>query len=233
MDKNLYKGDLIDLQDIDIKINACTYEKENSELVNSLKHSEEEYKQLQDDLVKNENILLPYKDKIKESETLLDKYNLSIENNLINQSSTNIPTELTNFILKKEQIIKNINDLNNAVGTLNKEFDVPLVKNSEINLEILEVKKNLISQSKEVMNFWKNLDEKIKVLKLERSEVSSSIPNEFLERYEVLRKSQKVVVGYINEEQCGICGFIFSSHELSKLENGEEDQCPSCDGILL
>ena len=46
MDKSLYKSDLIDLQDIDIKIGTLIDEKESSELVHSLKRELEHYKKL-------------------------------------------------------------------------------------------------------------------------------------------------------------------------------------------
>ena len=233
MDKSLYKSDLIDLQDIDIKIDSLTKEKESSELVIALKHSEQEYKQLQNALVENEFVLSPYNKKIKELEALMEKYHLNIVNNSDSISKTNIPSELTNYMLQEEEIKNNIQNLDKEIDNHNKDFEGELDTNREILLEIAEIKEQLVTQSKEVIKFWTNLDKKIEVLKIDRLKVSSNIPNKYIEKYEILRQSTKIVVGYVNDEQCGICGFIFSSNELSKIENKEEDQCPSCDGILL
>ena len=233
MDKSLYKSDLIDLQDIDIKIDSLTKEKESSELVIALKHSEQEYKQLQNALVENEFVLSPYNKKIKELEALMEKYHINIENNSDSISKTNIPSELTNYMLQEEEIKNNIQNLDKEIDNHNKDFEGELDTNREILLEIEEIKEQLVTQSKEVIKFWTNLDKKIEVLKIDRLKVSSNIPNKYIEKYEILRQSTKIVVGYVNDEQCGICGFIFSSNELSKIENKEEDQCPSCDGILL
>ena len=233
MDKSLYKSDLIDLQDIDIKIDSLTKEKESSELVIALKHSEQEYKQLQNALVENEFVLSPYNKKIKELEALMEKYHLNIVNNSDSISKTNIPSELTNYMLQEEEIKNNIQNLDKEIDNHNKDFEGELDTNREILLEIAEIKEQLVTQSKEVIKFWTNLDKKVEVLKIDRLKVSSNIPNKYIEKYEILRQSTKIVVGYVNDEQCGICGFIFSSNELSKIENKEEDQCPSCDGILL
>jgi predicted nucleic acid-binding Zn-ribbon protein len=233
MDKSLYKSDLIDLQDIDIKINSLTNEKESAELVIALKHSEQEYKQLQNELVENEIVLSPYNKKIKELDALMDKYHLSVESNSESMSKTNIPSELTNYLLQEEEIKNNIKNLDKEIDNYNKEFEGSLDRNREISLEIEEIKDQLVTQSKEVIKFWTNLDKKIGVLKADRIKVYNNIPYEYTERYEILRQSEKIVVGYLNEEQCGICGFIFSSNELSKIEQKEKDQCPSCGGILL
>ena len=233
MDKSLYKSDLIDLQDIDIKIDSLTNEKESSELVNALKHSEQEYKQLQNSLVENEFVLSPYNKKRKELDALMEKYHLNIVNNSDSISKTNIPSELTNYMLQEEEIKNNIQNLDKEIDNHNKDFEGELDTNREILLEIAEIKEQLLTQSKEVIKFWTNLDKKIDELKIDRFKFSNNIPNKYIEKYEILRQSAKIVVGYVNDEQCGICGFIFSSNELSKIENKEEDQCPSCDGILL
>ena len=233
MDKSLYKSDLIELQDIDIKIDSLTNEKESSELVTALKHSEQEYKQLQNALVENEFLLSPYNKKIKESDVLMENYHLNIVSNSDSIARTNIPSELTNYMLQEEEIKNNIQNLDKEIDNHNKEFEGELDKNKEILLEIAEIKEQLITQSKEVIIFWTNLDKKVEAFKTDRLKVSNNIPNKYIEKYEILRRSAKIVVGYVNDEQCGICGFIFSSNELSKIENKEEDQCPSCDGILL
>ena len=44
MDDSLYKSDLIDLQEIDTKIDNLFIDKESSDRVESLKHAEQEYK---------------------------------------------------------------------------------------------------------------------------------------------------------------------------------------------
>ena len=83
------------------------------------------------------------------------------------------------------------------------------------------------------MHHWKKVDKKIEVIKRERDTISSKIPAKYVDRYELLRKSEKIVIGYVNEDQCGICGFLLSSNELSKINSGDSDQCSSCGGILL
>ena len=181
MDKSLYKNDLIDLQDIDIKINSLTNEKESAELVIKLKHSEQEYKQLQNELVKNEIVLSPYNKKIKELDALMEKYHLSVESNSEGMSKTNIPSELTNYLLQEEEIKNNIENLDKEIDNYNKEFEGSIDRNREISLEIEEIKDQLVTQSKEVIKFWTNLDKKIGVLKADRIKVYNNIPREIVE----------------------------------------------------
>ena len=96
-----------------------------------------------------------------------------------------------------------------------------------------QIKEQLVLQSKEVLNHWERIDKKIEDIKTDRDTISNKISSKYVDRYELLRKSEKVVVGYVNENQCGICGFLLSSNEIAKINSGDSDQCSSCGGILL
>lgn len=233
MDDSLYKSDLIDLQEIDTKIDSLLIEKESSDRVESLKHGEQEYKALQNRLKKVSDSLTPYRERLDNYEETLEKQHLNLENNMESQSKTNVPSELTNYIAQQEELERNIKKIEGEIELLRDEFSEPLEEDMDIGNEISSLKEQLISESKLVMKLWEQIDKKIASLQKEKEEMEISIPKKYLERYIELRKTEKVVIGYLNEDQCGICGFIFSSNEISKIENKEEDQCPSCRGILI
>ena len=81
MDDSLYKSDLIDLQEIDTKIDSLLIEKESSDRVESLKHGEQEYKALQNRLKKVSDSLTPYRERLDNYEETLEKQHLNLENN--------------------------------------------------------------------------------------------------------------------------------------------------------
>ena len=233
MDDSLYKSDLIDLQDIDLKIDSFLNEKQSSDIVHTLKNTEQEYIQLMDLSNEIDESLHPYNKKMKEYESSFEKFQISKESNQKSQSNTNVPTELSNYMLKEQEINNNIDNLEKEMNALSDEYRVQLDDKSRVEIELLEIKEQLVIQSKEVLHYWEKLDKKIEVIKRERDTISSKIPAKYVDRYELLRKSEKVVIGYINEDQCGICGFLLSSNELSKINSGDSDQCSSCGGILL
>jgi len=233
MDSSLHKSDLIDLQDIDLKIDSFLNEKKSSDIVQSLKHSEQEYGQMIDNLVQIDESLNPYNIKVKEYEGALEKYQISKEHNLKSQSDSNVPSELTNYMLKEKEINNNIDNLEKEMDTLIEKYREYLDDKARLEIEMKQLKEHLVLQSKEVLNYWKSIDKKIEDSKTDRDLISSKIPAKYVDRYELLKKSEKIVVGYINEDQCGICGFLLSSNEMAKINSGDEDQCSSCGGILL
>ena len=233
MDDSLYKSDLIDLQGIDLKIDLLLNEKESSDIVQSLKNTEQEYIQLMNLSSEIGESLNPYNEKLKEYESSFEKLQISKKSNKKSQSKTNVPTELSNYMLKEQEINNNIDNLEKEMNTLGDQYRVQLDDKSRVEIELLQIKEQLVTQSKEVLHHWKKIDKKIEVIKRERDTISSKIPAKYVDRYELLRKSEKVVIGYINEDQCGICGFLLSSNELSKINSGDSDQCSSCGGILL
>jgi predicted nucleic acid-binding Zn-ribbon protein len=233
MDSSLHKSDLIDLQDMDLKIDSFLNEKKSSDIVQSLKYVEQEYGQLIDNLVQIDESLNPYNIKVKEYEGALEKYQISKENNLKSQSNSNVPSELTNYMLKEKEINNNIDNLEKEMDTLVEKYREYLDDKARLEIEMKQLKEHLVLQSKEVLNYWKSIDKKIEDSKTDRDLISSKIPAKYVDRYELLRKSEKIVVGYINEDQCGICGFLLSSNEIAKINSGDEDQCSSCGGILL
>ncbi len=233
MDSSLYKNNLIDLQDIDLKIDSLLDEKESSDIVQSLIHAEQEYAELINKLTQIDESLNPYHKKGKEYEDSLEKYQISKENNLKSQSDSNVPSELTNYMLKGQEININIDNLEKEMKTLVEEYRDALDDKAQIQIEITQIKEQLVLQSKEVLNHWESIDKKIEDIKTDRDTILNKIPSKYVDRYELLRKSEKVVVGYVNENQCGICGFLLSSNEIAKIDTGDADQCSSCGGILL
>ena len=233
MDDSLYKSDLIDLQDIDLKIDSLLNEKESSDIVQSLKNAEQEYMQLMNLSNEIDESLNPYNEKLKEYESSFEKLQISKKSNKKSQSKTNVPTELSNYMLKEQEINNNIDNLEKEMNTLGDQYRVQLDDKSRVEIELSQIKEQLVTQSKEVLHHWKKVDKKIEVIKRERDTISSKIPAKYVDRYELLRKSEKIVIGYVNEDQCGICGFLLSSNELSKINSGDSDQCSSCGGILL
>ena len=233
MDDSLYKSDLIDLQDIDLKIDSLLNEKESSDIVQSLKNAEQEYMQLMNLSNEIDESLNPYNEKLKEYESSFEKLQISKKSNKKSQSKTNVPTELSNYMLKEQEINNNIDNLEKEMNTLGDQYRVQLDDKSRVEIELLQIKEQLVTQSKEVLHHWEKIDKKIEVIKRERDTISSKIPAKYVDRYELLRKSEKIVIGYVNEDQCGICGFLLSSNELSKINSGDSDQCSSCGGILL
>jgi len=233
MDRSLYKSNLIDLQDIDLKIDLLLDEKESSDIVQSLSHTEQEYVQQVNNLKQIDKSLKPYNEKLKEYEDSIEKYQISKENNLKNQSDSNVPSELTNYILKEQEINKNIDSLEKEMETLVEEYRDDLDDKAKVEKEITQMKEQLVVQSKEVLKYWESIDKKIEDIKTDRDEISNKIPKKYIDRYELLRKSEKVVIGYVDENQCGICGFLLSSNEIAKINRGDDDQCSSCRGILL
>ena len=177
--------------------------------------------------------LNPYNEKLKEYESSFEKLQISKKSNKKSQSKTNVPTELSNYMLKEQEINNNIDNLEKEMNTLGDQYRVQLDDKSRVEIELLQIKEQLVTQSKEVLHHWKKIDKKIEVIKRERDTISSKIPAKYVDRYELLRKSEKIVIGYVNEDQCGICGFLLSSNELSKINSGDSDQCSSCGGILL
>ena len=233
MDDSLYKSDLIDLQDIDLKIDSLLNEKESSDIVQSLKNAEQEYMQLMNLSNEIDESLNPYNEKLKEYESSFEKLQISKKSNKKSQSKTNVPTELSNYILKEQEINNNIDNLEKEMNSLGDQYRVQLDDKSRVEIELLQIKEQLVTQSKEVLHHWEKIDKKIEVIKRERDAISSKIPTKYVDRYELLRKSEKIVIGYVNEDHCGICGFLLSSNELSKINTGDSDQCSSCGGILL
>ena len=233
MDDSLYKSDLIDLQGIDLKIDLLLNEKESSDIVQSLKNTEQEYTQFMNLSSEIGESLNPYNEKLKEYESSFEKLQISKKSNKKSQSKTNVPTELSNYMLKEQEINNNIDNLEKEMNTLGDQYRVQLDDKSRVEIELLQIKEQLVTQSKEVLHHWKKVDKKIEVIKRERDTISSKIPAKYVDRYELLRKSEKIVIGYVNEDQCGICGFLLSSNELSKINTGDSDQCSSCGGILL
>lgn len=233
MDDSLYKSDLIDLQDIDLKIDSLLNEKESSDIVQSLKNTEQEYIQFMNLSSEIGESLNPYNEKLKEYESSFEKLQISKKSNKKSQSKTNVPTELSNYMLKEQEINNNIDNLEKEMNTLGDQYRVQLDDKSRVEIELLQIKEQLVTQSKEVLHHWEKIDKKIEVIKRERDTISSKIPAKYVDRYELLRKSEKIVIGYVNEDQCGICGFLLSSNELSKINSGDSDQCSSCGGILL
>ena len=233
MDRSLYKSDLIELQDIDLKVDSLLDEKESSDIVQSLSHTEQEYVQQVNNLKQIDESLKPYIKKVKEYEDTIEKYQISKDNNLKNQSDSNVPSELTNYILKEQEINNNIDSLEKEMDTLVEEYRDHLDDKAQIEIEIAQMKEQLVVQSKEVIKYWESIDKKIEDINKDRDEISSKIPKKYIDRYELLRKSEKVVIGYVDENQCGICGFLLSSNEISKINRGDDDQCSSCGGILL
>ena len=233
MDSSLYKNNLIDLQEIDLKIDSLLDEKESSDIVQSLSQAEQEYAQLINKLAQIDESLNPYHKKVKEYEDLLEKYQISKENNLKSQSDSNVPSELTNYMLKGQEININIDNLEKEMKTLVEEYRDDLDDKAQLEIEITQIKEQLVLQSKEVLNHWERIDKKIEDIKTDRDTISNKISSKYVDRYELLRKSEKVVVGYVNENQCGICGFLLSSNEIAKINTGDADQCSSCGGILL
>ncbi len=233
MDDSLYKSDLIDLQGIDLKIDLLLNEKESSDIVQSLKNTEQEYIQFMNLSSEIGESLNPYNEKLKEYESSFEKLQISKKSNKKSQSKTNVPTELSNYMLKEQEINNNIDNLEKEMNTLGDQYRVQLDDKSRVEIELLQIKEQLVTQSKEVLHHWKKVDKKIEVIKRERDTISSKIPAKYVDRYELLRKSEKIVIGYVNEDQCGICGFLLSSNELSKINSGDSDQCSSCGGILL
>ena len=233
MDDSLYKSDLIDLQEIDTKIDTLLIDKESSVKVESLKHAEEEYKALQNRLNEVLSGLKPFKARLDDYQATLQKHHLNLDSNIKSQSNTNVPSELTNYIAQQEELERNIKKIEGEIELLRDEFSEQLEEDMDIGNEISSLKEQLISESKLVMKLWEQIDKKIASLQKEKEEMEKSIPKKYLERYIELRKTEKIVVGYLNEDQCGICGFMFSSNEISKIDNKEEDQCPSCRGILI
>ena len=233
MDRSLHKSDLIDLQDIDLKIDLLLDEKESSDIVQSLSHTEQEYVQQVNNLKQIDESLKPYNKKLKEYEDSIEKYQISKDNNLKSQSDSNVPSELTNYILKEQEINKNIDSLEKEMDTLVEEYRDDLDDKAKVEIEITQMKEQLVVQSKEVLKYWESIDKKIEDIKTDRDEISNKIPKKYIDRYELLRKSEKVVIGYVDENQCGICGFLLSSNEIAKINRGDDDQCSSCGGILL
>lgn len=233
MDDSLYKSDLIDLQGIDLKIDLLLNEKESSDIVQSLKNTEQEYIQFMNLSSEIGESLNPYNEKLKEYESSFEKLQISKKSNKKSQSKTNVPTELSNYMLKEQEINNNIDNLEKEMNTLGDQYRVQLDDKSRVEIELLQIKEQLVTQSKEVLHHWEKIDKKIEVIKRERDTISSKIPAKYVDRYELLRKSEKIVIGYVNEDQCGICGFLLSSNELSKINSGDSDQCSSCGGILL
>ena len=233
MDDSLYKSNLIDLQEIDTKIDSLLIEKESSDRVESLKHGEQEYKALQNRLQEILDRLRPYRERLDNYEGTLEKQHLNLDSNMESQSNTNVPSELTNYIVQQEELERNIKKIEGEIDLLMDEFSEELEEEIVIGNEISALKEQLINESKLVMKLWEQIDKKIDSLQKEKEEMEKSIPKKYLERYIELRKTEKIVIGYLNEDQCGICGFIFSSNEISKIEDKEEDQCPSCRGILV
>jgi len=233
MDDSLYKSDLIDLQEIDTKIDNLLIDKESSDRVESLKHAEQEYKSLQNRLKEVLDGLKPFEERLDNYEAILEKHHLNLDSNMKSQSNTNVPSELTNYISQQEELERNIKKIEGEIALLRDEFSEQLDEELMIGTELSSLKEQLINQSKEVMKLWKQIDMKINILQKEKEKMENSIPKKYLERYIELRKTEKIVVGYLNEDQCGICGFLFSSNEISKIDNKEEDQCPSCRGILI
>ena len=233
MDDSLYKSDLIDLQDIDLKVDSLLNEKESSDIVQSLKNAEQEYIQLMNLSSEIGESLNPYNEKLKEYESSFEKLQISKKSNKKSQSKTNVPTELSNYILKEQEINNNIDNLEKEMNSLGDQYRVQLDDKSRVEIELLQIKEQLVTQSKEVLDHWEKIDKKIEVINRERDTISSKIPAKYVDRYELLRKSEKIVIGYVNEDQCGICGFLLSSNELSKINSGDSDQCSSCGGILL
>ena len=207
--------------------------KESSDRVESLKHGEQEYKALQNRLKEVSDSLIPYKERLENYEGTLEKQHINLDSNIESQSNTNVPSELTNYIVQQEELERNIKKIEGELDLLRDEFSEQLEEEMVIENEISALKEQLINESKLVMKFWEQIDKKIDSLQKEKEEMEKSIPKKYLERYIELRKTEKIVIGYLNEDQCGICGFIFSSNEISKIENKEEDQCPSCRGILI
>ena len=233
MDDSLYKSDLIDLQEIDTKIDTLLIDKESSVKVESLKHAEEEYKALQNRLNEVLSGLKPFKVRLDDYQATLQKHHLNLDSNIKSQSNTNVPSELTNYITQQEELERNIKKIEGEINLLRDEFSEQLDEEVKIGNEISSLKDQLINESKEVMKLWEQIDKKVDNLQKEKEKMENSIPKKYLERYIELRKTEKIVVGYLNEDQCGICGFLFSSNEISKIDNKEEDQCPSCRGILI
>ena len=233
MDDSLYKSNLIDLQEIDTKIDGLLLAKESSDEVLSLKNAEMEFLDLQKRFSQISEELKPYYKMLEEHQSNIDKYQLNLDSNLASQSNTNVPSELTNYINQQQEFERNIKKIEGEIELLSDNFSEQLTEESRADQEIISLKEHLIKESKNVMKFWEQIERKIASLEDEKEKVKKDIPSKFVERYEELRKTEKVVVGYLNEEQCGICGFVFSSQELSKIENKEEDQCSSCRGILI
>ena len=177
--------------------------------------------------------LKPFEERLDNYEATLEKHHLNLDSNMKSQSNTNVPSELTNYISQQEELERNIKKIEGEIALLRDEFSEQLDEELMIGAELSSLKEQLINQSKEVMKLWKQIDMKINILQKEKEKMENSIPKKYLERYIELRKTEKIVVGYLNEDQCGICGFMFSSNEISKIDNKEEDQCPSCRGILI
>ena len=233
MDRSLHKSDLIDLQDLDLKIDLLLDEKESSDIVQSLRNTEQEYVQQVNNLKQIDESLKPYNKKLKEYVDSIEKYQISKDNNLKSQSDSNVPSELTNYILKEQEINKNIDSLEKEMDTLVEEYRDDLDDKAKVEIEITQMKEQLVAQSKEVIKYWESIDKKIEDIKTYRDEISNKIPKKYIDRYEFLRKSEKVVIGYVDENQCGICGFLLSSNEIAQINRGDNDQCSSCGGILL
>ena len=108
MDDSFYKSDLIDLQEIDTKIDTLLIDKESSVKVESLKHAEEEYKALQNKLNEVLGGLKPFNERLDDYQETLQKHHLNLDSNLKSQSNTNVPSELTNYITQQEELERNI-----------------------------------------------------------------------------------------------------------------------------
>ena len=104
MDDSLYKSDLIDLQEIDTKIDNLLIDKESSDRVESLKHAEQEYKSLQNRLKEVLEGLKPFEERLDNYEATLEKHHLNLDSNMKSQSNTNVPSELTNYISQQEEL---------------------------------------------------------------------------------------------------------------------------------
>ena len=233
MDKILLKNNLIELQELDLKIDALIEERESGKEVVALKDAESLFKDAEKELKSINKELKDYRNENKELENKINKFNLDLVSNSKRMGETNIPYELTNYKMKEKEIKNNIDSTSEEVVKLNNKFESQLNDKDRSEIKIENLKKDLVRISQTVVALWENLDKKIALLEPEKENLLRNIPDEYFVRYEKLRMSEKVVVGYANEGQCGICGVLLSSSEIAEIESKKSDECSSCNGILL
>ena len=233
MDKILLKNNLIELQYLDLKIDSLVEERESGEEVVALKDAEILFKDTKKELKSINEELKDYRNESKELENKINKFNLDLVSNSKRMRETNIPYELTNYETKEKEIRNNIDSTSAEVVKLNNKFESQLNDKNRLETKIENLKKDLVQISQKVVFLWENLDKKIAILEPEKEILIRNIPDEYFVRYEKLRMSEKVVVGYVNEGQCGICGVLLSSSEIAEIESKKSDECSSCNGILL